>query len=136
MGLTEKRALKEFQDKSYKSLVGEINSLAGYNIEFDVKWDKLALDDYTHLYEEGFSKVYFAPIIDALREITADDMGKQALKDTLKKVVIKNEGDIYYAHSAYSYKDGVLTIDHQPFSNVDATEERSKELASILMKQM
>src|SRR5690349_23914181 len=98
MGLAEKRALKEFQDKSYKQLTSEINKLAGYNIEFDIKWDNIALADYTHLYEEGFSKVYFEPIIGALKEITSDDMGKEALKETLKKVVIKNEGDIYYAH--------------------------------------
>lgn len=33
MGLQEKRALKTFQDDSYKKLTIEINTLAGYPIE-------------------------------------------------------------------------------------------------------
>jgi hypothetical protein len=136
MGLLEKRALKAFQDGEYKKMTNEINSIAGFNIEFDVKWETLALEEQSHLYEESFPKVYFTPIINALKEITADDMGKEALKGALKKVVIKNQEQIYYGDRAYTFEKGVLTIDHMPTTNIDNIQERSDELTKVLMKQM
>ena len=135
MGLQERRALKTFQDGSYQKLMNEINTLAGYSIEFEVNWETLALDR-TDLYEEGFTKVYFTPLINALKEITADAMGKEALKEALKKVVIRNEGGYYYASQAYSFNGGVLIIDHQPFSNIDDITDRSTELGGLLMKNL
>jgi hypothetical protein len=136
MGLSEKRALKTFQDDSYQKLTSEINTLAGYPLEFDVKWETLALDEKSSIYEESFTKVYFTPLIDAIKEIVTDDMGKEALKEALKKVVIKNEAGNVYGSTAYSYNGGVLTIDHQPFSNIDNVTERSMELGKLLMKNL
>jgi hypothetical protein len=136
MGLAERRAVKAFQDGSYQTLTSEINTIAGYPIEFEVNWDTLALEEQTHLYEEGFTKVYFTPLINALKEITIDDMGKEALKESLKKVVIKNEGGYYSASSAYSFDGGVLTIDHEPFSNIDYIADRSEGLSKLLMKNL
>ena len=136
MGLLEKRAAKAFQDDSYQKLTGEINTLVGSPIEFEVNWDTLALEEYTHMYDEGFSKVYFTPLINAIKEITLDDMGKEALKEVLKKVIIKNEGGIYYASGAYSFNSGVLTINHEPFSNINDITERSEALGKLLMKNL
>lgn len=136
MGLQERRAVKTFQDGSYQNLTNEINTLAGYSLEFEVNWDTLALEEYTHMYEEGFTKVYFTPLINALKEITVDEMGKEALKEALKKVVIKNEAGNYYGSTAYAFNGGVLTIDHQPFSNIDNITERSEELSKLLMKNL
>lgn len=136
MGLLEKRAVKAFQDGSYQTLTNEINTLAGYPLEFEVNWDNLAVEEYTHMYDEGFTKVYFTPLINAIKEITVDDMGKEALKETLKKVIIKNEGGIYYVSDAYKFEGGTLTINHEPFSNIDNITERSEGLAKLLMKNM
>lgn len=136
MGLQERRAVKAFQDDSYQKLTGEINTMAGFPIEFEVNWDTIALDDYSHMYEECFPKVYFTPLINAVKEITADDMGKEALKESLKKVIIKNEAGNVYGSNAYAFSGGVLTIDHQPFSNVDNITERSEELSKLLMKNL
>jgi hypothetical protein len=136
MGLSEKRALKTFQDGSYQKLTSEIHTLAGYPLEFEVNWDTIALDEYAEIYEESFSKVYFTPLVNAIKEITADDMGKEALKESLKKVVIKNEGGNVYGSTAYSFNAGVLTIDHQPFSNIDNITERSMALSKLLMKNL
>jgi hypothetical protein len=136
MGLLEKRALKTFQDDSYQKLTSEINTLAGYPLEFEVKWETLALDERASIYEESFTKVYFTPLLDAIKEIVNDDMGKEALKEALKKVVIKNEGGNVYGSNAYSFNGGVLTIDHEPFSNIDNVTERSMELGKLLMKNL
>ncbi|SEW34685.1 hypothetical protein SAMN05428988_4188 [Chitinophaga sp. YR573] len=137
MGLLEKRALKAFQDGSYIKLTDEINAITGYTLEFEVNWDSLAEEGYsTEYYDEYFTKVYFTPLITALKEITADDMGKEALKEALKKVIIKNEAGNVYGSTAYKFGDGVLTIDHRSFANVDNVTERSTELGELLMKNL
>jgi len=136
MGLLEKRALKTFQEGTYQSLTNEINTLAGFPLELDVKWETLALDEKSHLYEEAFTKVYFTPLIDALKEIAADDMGKEALKEILKKVVVKNEVGNCYGSTCYAFSGGVLTIDHMPFGNIDNVSERSEELTKLLMQNL
>jgi hypothetical protein len=136
MGLQEKRAIKAFQEGSYKKLTDEINAQAGYAIEYDVNWDTLALDEMADYYDDSFTKVYFTPVLLSVKEIAADDMGKEALKETLKKIVIKNEAGNVYGSSAYSFSQGVLTIDHQPCTNIENVNERTTELTDLLMKQM
>ena len=136
MGLTEKRAIKTFQDTVYPALEKEINTTAGYPIEFDIKWDTLAVAEYAHLYNEGFTKIYFTPVINAFKNITADDLGKEALKETVKKIVIKNENENYSYNNAYTLDNGVLTIDHQPNCNIDDIAGRSEELIKFLSAKM
>ena len=136
MGLAEKRAVKAFQDGKYTELVKEINTIAGFAVEFDVQWETLANPDYTNLYDEGFTKVYFMPVINAFKGITADDMGKEALKETVKKIIIKNEKGAYSSSACYEFENGLLTIVHQPFTNIDDIQDRSKELEKLLSSKM
>ncbi len=136
MGLLEKRGIAAFQDHHFGKIVEEINQLAGFNLELEVKWEHLAVEDYSHLYEEGFMKVYFTPIIEALKDITSDEMGKEALKETLHKIIITNEKDHSSLPNALSFSDGVLTFDHNPITNLDYYEERTNELSKFLMKLM
>jgi hypothetical protein len=136
MGLVEKRALKDFQENQYPKFVSEINALAGFELEMEVNWDKMALEDYSHLYVEGFSKIYFEPIIGALKEITKDDLGKNALKETVNKIVITNENDHSSSPSAFYFNEKTLKLDHQPFTNIDNIDDRTNGLATFLMKQM
>lgn len=138
MGLLEKRTLKEFQEGNYLKLIKEINTIAGYEIVFDVKWDTIALEGSSSLYNEGFTNVYFIPIINALKEITSDTLGKEALKNTLKKIVIKNENGIYYPDRAYTFDIDTLTIDHEPGTNIseDYIPGRSDSLCKLLMSKL
>lgn len=136
MGLIEKRAIKDFQDKDYINLTKEINAIAGFLVEFEVHWDSLALEGSSDMYKEGFTKVYFIPVINAFKEITSDDMGKEALKETLKKIVIKNQIGAYSPGSAYSFEGGVLTIDHEPTTNIDDVNNRSEALTKLLSSKM
>jgi hypothetical protein len=133
MGLLEKRALKAFQEKNN---IAEINALAGFEIEFEIDWSTLALDDMSALYDEAFTKVYFDPIIGAFKDITSDEMGTEGLKEILKKIVIKNTVGTATPEYAYDFEDGTLTIDLLPFSNINCIEERTEALAKILIKQM
>lgn len=130
-GLKEKRAVKDFQEKSYPQLKKEISTVTGAEVPIDVDWNSIAVKDYAHLYEEGFTKVYFTPLLEAFKQICADDMGKSALKDALKKVVIKNSSNSY-SPSKFSFADGVLVIDHSPTSNINDTKDRTKKIVKLL----
>lgn len=130
-GLKEKRAVKDFQETSYPKLKKEIDAIAGVDVPIEVDWNSVAVKDYAHLYEEGFTKVYFTPLLQALKEICADEMGKSALKDALKKVVIKNSSNSY-SPSKFSFTDGILVIDHSPTTNLGDIKDRSSKLVKLL----
>lgn len=53
-----------------------------------------------------------------LSEIGGTDMGKQALQDSFKKLIIKNTLETANKRDAVSFTDGALTIDHRPATNV------------------
>ena len=108
------------------------NKAAGKSIEIEVDWDSIMEDDHDHLFEDAWSKVYFISIIDALKGITIDDMGREAIAEGLDKVIIKNLDDNYYADDWSSLKDKVLTLNHKPFSNIDRTKERTEALQKHL----
>ncbi|MHA7058710.1 hypothetical protein ACWGOQ_0015905 [Aquimarina sp. M1] len=136
MGLAEKRIVKAYQEGTYKTLVNEINTLAGFEPTFEVDWDSLSTNSYSHIWENSFTEIYFTPIINAFKGITADELGKEALQETLKKIIIKDEADNAYAKSAYSFNEGVLTIDHSSYINVDQTDERTQALTELLENQL
>jgi hypothetical protein len=60
-----------------------------------------------------------------------DDLGKNAIRAGLSKIVIKNAGQ-FYSTAGISFTDGVLTIDHKPHTNVEYGEERAKGLQRAL----
>lgn len=136
MGLAERRAVKDFQDKQYPELKRALDAAAGFGVEVEVNWDTLAQDEMSHLYAEAFPKVYFKPIIDAFQTICADQMGKDALKGALKKVVICNTSGYWSPEGAIKFEGGTLKIDHEPCSNIDYIEERTKHIVSLLEKSL
>lgn len=133
MGLAERRAAKRFQDESYPKLKTAIDEAAGFETSLEVDWSSLAIDDSSHLYDECFPKVYFQPLIDAFAAICIDDMGKEALAEGLKQIVIKNEGGRSNPRD-FTFDGGVLTIDHKPTTNVDNVKERAEAIQKILEK--
>jgi len=130
MGLAERRAAKEFEDRMFPALKERVDKAAGFEVIMDVQWQTLAKQEYAHLYGECFPKIYFTPLIDALKSITKDNLGKEALKKGLKRVVVKNVSGNYYG-SGFTFDDGVLTLDHD-FANADSVEERRDAIQKLL----
>jgi hypothetical protein len=71
------------------------------------------------------------PLVLALSAITVDDMGKNAIRDGLSKIVIKNSGE-YGSTSGITFRNGVPAINHRPHVNVDYYEERAKAIQQNL----
>jgi hypothetical protein len=131
MGLAERRSAERFKNEDYPGWKARIDEAAGFEVLIEVAWDELAVPDYADRYAEYFPDVYFRPLLDALSAIGADDMGKDALREGMSKVIIRNT-DEYFSPSGISFTDGVLTFDHKSDTNTHHVEERTKALQSIL----
>lgn len=133
MGLAERRATKEFQDKQFPTLQTEIQKVAGFAVPIEVTWDQLAVEGQTENYREAWTEIFFKPVIEALRQIGRDDMGREAIKTGLKKIEFRNSKGAYSPHSAITFQNGVLMIDHE-LSNVGDTMDRTKHIIEIVEK--
>jgi hypothetical protein len=131
MGLAERRAAERWKNDYYPDWKARIDQAAGFEVPLEVSWEQLAEADYADSYAEYFPKVYFEPLMLALSAITVDDMGKDALRQGLSKIIIRNSGE-YGSTAGISFRDGVLTINHRPHVNVHYGEERAKAIQRSL----
>lgn len=105
MGLNERRKIKELQDVTFPERVKEIEEICGKAIPYEVDWDSLA-DDAEGL--NFIDNLSCHRLNMALRVICRDDMGKQAVRDGLKLIKLKNVKD--KAAMKISFDDGVLEM--------------------------
>jgi hypothetical protein len=129
MGLAERRAVKAFQDTKYLKIKPEIDAAAGFEVAVEVQWETLAAEGYAELYEDAFPKVFFRPLIEALKGVGIDDLGKEALKEGLKKVIIADNGG-----NKVSFQAGILAISYYAVTNLDYWTERKTEIQTTLEK--
>ena len=90
MGLNERRKIKELQDTTLPGRVKEIEEICGKGIPYEVDWDSLA-DDAEGL--NFLDNISCHRLNMALRTICIDDMGKEAVRDTLNLIKLKNVKD-------------------------------------------
>nr|WP_133998887.1 hypothetical protein [Streptomyces sp. 846.5] len=63
--------------------------------------------------------------------VAVDDMGKDAFREGVTKVVIRNTGR-FSSPSGIALADGLLTFDHMSDTNTHHVEERTKHLRDVL----
>lgn len=135
MGLAERRAIKDFQDKHLPGLQKEIQDVAGFAVPFEITWDQLATEGQGDSYAENWTAIYFKPVLEALRSITRDEMGKEALRAGLKKIEFRNSAGNYSPTSAIKFEGGTILIDHD-MTNVGDVADRAKYLTEIVEKAL
>ena len=86
MGLNERRKIKELQDTTFPGRVKEIEEICGALFP-EVDWDSLS-DDLEGL--NFIDNISCHRLNMALRVICQDDMGKEAVREGLKKIKLKN----------------------------------------------
>ena len=128
MGLNEKRKIKELQDTVLPGRVKEIEEICGKAIAYEVDWASLA-DDLEGLNFVDNCSCHRLNM--ALRVICADDMGKEAVRDGLKLIKLKNVKD--KAAMKLSFDGGVLEMhnayaQHGYFSDNEIRAELLKKL--------
>jgi hypothetical protein len=105
MGLEEKRRIKELQEVTLPERVREIEEIVGVPIPYDVDWDSLA-DDAAGL--NFLDNLSCHRLNMALRTICGDELGREALREGLTLVKLKNVADV--ADKRIAFADGVLEM--------------------------
>src|SRR4030095_16273932 len=90
MGLIERRKMKELQEETLPGRVQEIAEICGRPIPYDVDWESFA-DDIEGL--NYLDNISCHRLNMALRVICQDELGKSAVRNTLKQVKLKNVKD-------------------------------------------
>ena len=118
MGLNERRKIKDLQDVTFPGRVKEIEEICGKAIPYEVDWESLA-DDAEAL--NFIDNISCHRLNMALRVICQDDMGKEAVRDGLKLIKLKNvkdkaamkmtfDGGVLEMHCAYAlHTDGMYS---------------------------
>src|SRR5438552_6155635 len=105
MGLNERRKIKELQDVTLPGRVKEIEEICGKAIPYEVDWDSLADDAEALNFMDNIS---CHRLNMALRVICQDDMGKEAVRDGLRLIKLKNVKD--RSAMKLSFDAGVLDM--------------------------
>ena len=105
MGLAERRKIKEIQDNVLPGRVKEIAEICGAEIPYDIDWDSFN-DDLQGL--NFLDNLSCHRLNMALRVICVDDMGKEAVRDALKVVRLRNVKD--KSNMKLSFGEGALNM--------------------------
>lgn len=105
MGLNERRKIKELQDTTFPGRVKEIEEICGKPIPYEVDWASLQDDAEALNFIDNLS---CHRLNMALRVICQDQMGKDAVREGLRLIRLKNVKD--KAGMGMSFADGVLEM--------------------------
>jgi hypothetical protein len=105
MGLNERRKIKELQESTLPGRVKEIEEICGKAIPYEVDWDSLADDAEALNFLDNISCHRFNM---ALRTICMDEMGKEAVREGLRLIKLKNVKD--KGDMSISFNEGVLEM--------------------------
>jgi hypothetical protein len=128
MGLEERRMIKELQEVTLPGRVKEIEEICGTPIPYDVDWTSLA-DDKAGL--NFLDNISCHRLNMALRVICADDMGKEAVREGLKKVRLVNVKS--HDQRKISFDGGVLEM-HVSYAEGANALFSDNEIREVLMK--
>jgi hypothetical protein len=130
MGLNERRKIKELQDVGFPGRVKEIEEICGKPVPYDVDWSSLE-DDAEAL--NFIDNISCHRLNMALRVICQDDMGKQAVRDGLKQVKLKNVPD--KSSMKMSFADGVLEM-HCAYAQRTDGMFSDNEIRNLLVEKL
>ena len=129
MGLNERRKIKELQDVTLPGRVKEIEEICGSPIPYEVDWD--SFDTYEAL--NFMDNISCHRLNMALRVICQDEMGKEAVRDGLKSVKLKNVKTA--GEMSMAFANGVLEM-HCPYALGGGTMMSDNEIRALLMKNL
>jgi hypothetical protein len=123
MGLAERRAATALKEGDYKAFEGNIKQLCGFDVKMTFDWNALEGNSQcTDICEnKRYNSYMFDAVTEAFQQVTADSMGKDALKSSLKEIVlIPAAGDL-------KFEGGVLTINNDLNGNGSYSASRIQE---------
>jgi hypothetical protein len=105
MGLIEKRLIRIAQQEWLPEAQKELRGLTGGEQVYDVEWDGFLSDEaaLNNLQNQGIRR-----ITSAFRVVCRDDLGLEAVKEQVARVVVRNVSDP--AKKGMSVKDGAFVF--------------------------
>lgn len=110
MGLQERRMIADLQTTTLPERSREIEEICGKAVPYEVDWSSFESDAQALNFLDNIAchRIHMA-----LRTIALDQMGREALRDGLKTIKLKNVADA--AQRKLDFADGVLEL-HAPWS--------------------
>jgi hypothetical protein len=126
MGLAERRISAACQKDNFPGWKEKIEAVAGYPLDFEVSWDELVKPGFLEHYPQTLDYNFFEPLHRSLQSICRDDMGKEALREKIRRIRITSqrswtslearvEGDCLHldADPSYERSDAAIEAHHQ-----------------------
>ncbi|MCR0982666.1 hypothetical protein [Roseomonas populi] len=141
IGLAERRAIAAYRQEKYPAIEAGIQQAAGFAVPVEVEWDQLTLPGDAQYYarDDYFGKTIFEPLTTALRSITADAMGRDALRAKLQRIHIRYDEKTAPASNypnGLSFQGGTLGINWRPYANTGDVTERTQAITGLLEKNL
>jgi hypothetical protein len=111
MGLQEKRLLKQVLEEQRPQTKAEIKEICGAEIPVEIDQDSFMNDQYAKGCLEGVKGYGMDMAVEALKLVCKDDMGKDAVKEGLKKVLFRNLPNEKQMDLTTYMKEGVVTVE-------------------------
>ena len=105
MGLAEKRWVQERKTNDEAALITQIKAIAQTEVAVEIDWESFAnsIADAEYIASDSYG---LPNLVKALKEITVDDLGKDAIKGGLKKIVVTAAPA---EKVAFTFSQGVVT---------------------------
>lgn len=130
MGLNEKRKMKELQEVTFPERTAELAEICGATIPYEVDWDSFA-DDLEALNFLDNLSCHRTNM--AFRVICSDDLGKEAVQETLKGIRLKNVRT--KPEMQISFQDGILEM-HCAYALRTDGRFSDGEIRELMMKHL
>jgi hypothetical protein len=104
MGLAEKRWVMERKKTDEESLVSQLKSVTQLEVPVEIDWDAFSanMGDAQYISHDSYG---LPNLVKALKDVTVDELGKEAVKSGLKKVVIKPAAS---EQARFVFQNGVI----------------------------
>lgn len=104
MGLAEKRWAAEKKKTDEPAYVAELTKTLGFEVPVEIDWDGFSqnMAESSYITNDSYG---LSNLVKALATITADDIGREAIKGALKKISIKS---VPADSTSFTFKDGLI----------------------------
>lgn len=140
-GLAERRAIAAYRQDRYPSLEKAIQDAAGFAVPVEVAWDQLTIPGDAKNYSEDayFGTTIFEPLAAGLKSVAKDQIGRDALRQTLKAIRVRYDERTAVASNfanGLTFSAGILDVNWRPYANTADVRPRVDAVVQVLEKNL
>ncbi len=105
MGLAEKKEIRSIEENNIPETKQKLNTILGKDIEISINWD--SFETVKQLQEVPHQCL--GRIAEGIEKVASDDMGKEALQESLTTIQVNNIEDA--SAKKITFTDHILTVD-------------------------